>query len=73
MTNHTNYKTGDIITYRNMGGATVRVLVREKDSNIKNGRPGFDGDILDSNDQPLGGDFGFAWGYDEQITNVEAR
>jgi len=54
------YKIGDTITYRLFSGGLRTVVVADKCDDIKNGRPGFDGD----NDE------GHWWGYDEQIVRV---
>lgn len=55
-----DYKIGDIIVY----GHRV-VLVDEKDSDIKNGQPGFGGIVVE------GPDLGMSvWGYDSQIDSV---
>jgi hypothetical protein len=59
------YETGDVITYRAFGKVlrTVRVSTREPD--VKNGRPGFDGQVIDGPER--GTD---VWGYDSQIEEV---
>lgn len=73
-----DYNEGDIISYSPFGGGRRLVLVDEKDSDIKNGRPGFSGQEVDPKTmQPfpesissLGGG---VWGYDDQITGVIKR
>lgn len=60
------YKVGSILTYTCFGGGSRRVRVTNKDPNIKNGRPGFAGDVLDGPEAGMG-----CWGYDDQITSVE--
>ena len=74
-----DYRVGDVIVYRSFGGRrTVRVTNREAD--IKNGRPGFDGDLISEDGAPADRlvRFGLGsepvalgcWGYDEQIIDV---
>lgn len=62
------YEVGDVVEYRPFGGGLRAVRVCDKDSDIKNGRPGFDGYLLDEE----GDEFKEAtvWGYDEQIVRV---
>ena len=55
------YQVGDVVTYRTFSGDLRTVMVTGKEPDIKNGRPGFDGD----NDE------GHFWGYDEQIARVQ--
>lgn len=55
------YKIGSTIKYRAACGKIRTVLVEEKESDIKNGRPGFDGTELSG----VG-----CWGYDDQIISV---
>lgn len=57
-----NYKVGSIIEYETFTGQVRRVKVTGKDSDIKNGRPGFDG-VIQGNGMSV-------WGYDSQITRV---
>lgn len=67
--NSHDYQVGDIVTYLALGGGTRRVRVDEKDEQIKNGEPGFDGTVLGSTapgEYPL-----TVWGYDRQIISVE--
>jgi hypothetical protein len=57
-----NYNVGDEIAYRTFGGGIRHVLVHNKEDDVKNGRPGFDGEMaLDGS--PV-------WGYDEQIVAI---
>ena len=61
-----NYSNGSIIDYRTWTGEVRRVLITEKLDDVKNGRSGFDGVLVD--------DTGFGvWGYDDQIIRVVAR
>jgi len=55
------YKVGSTIKYRAFGGEVRSVVVEEKSSDIKNGRPGFDGTTKSGED---------CWGYDDQIIEV---
>lgn len=62
------YSEGDIVVYRSMDARRVRVDTKEDD--IKNGRPGFGGTLLSSNESDLyPGDL--VWGYDSDIIRVE--
>jgi hypothetical protein len=61
-----NYSNGSIIEYRTWTGEVRRIVVTEKLDDVKNGRSGFDGVLVD--------DTGFeVWGYDDQIIRVVAR
>ena len=60
------YSNGSIIDYRTWTGEVRRVLITEKLDDVKNGRSGFDGVLVDN--------VGFeVWGYDDQIIRVVAR
>lgn len=61
-----DFKTGDIIEYTPFGGGTRRVEVTEMHADIKNGRAGFDGILVDSNRDEV-------WGYTDQVTRVVVR
>jgi len=61
-----DYNEGDIIIYSPFGGGERRVRVLTKEDDVKNGRPGFDGDLLDGDTV-----IGQVWGYDSQIVRVE--
>ena len=61
--NRLDYALGSIIEYRNSGGEILKVQVDEKEDDIKNGRCGFSGIILGSDDDSC-------WGYDSQIIRV---
>lgn len=56
------YNVGDVIEYRTFGGDIRRVRVTFKSDDIKNGLPGFDGDLVNGK--------GTFWGYDDQIVRV---
>ncbi len=56
------YNIGDILTYEPFGGGRRKVRVIEKESDIKNGRAGFAGELLNSDDE-----YRNVWGYDSQI------
>ncbi len=75
------YRVGDVIIYSPFGGSRRKVKVTNREANIKNGRPGFDGETLEEDGQPprtfrlpsgevTGGE---CWGYDDQITGVERK
>lgn len=51
---------GDVITYVDFLGGRRTVYVTAVDDDIKNGRPGFDGHLIDDPDF-------LVWGYDSQI------
>jgi hypothetical protein len=68
-----DFEVGDIITYATWGGEIRRTYVENKVSEIKNDRDGFDGFLVDEdnnrlylNGNPLG-----VWGYVEQIISIE--
>jgi hypothetical protein len=60
------FEVGDIIEYEVIGTSDHKriILVSEKSNNIKNGRAGFAGDIVD------GRNANSYWGYSEDITRV---
>jgi len=62
-----DYEVGSVIEYRAFGGELRRVRVTEKEANIKNGRAGFDGELL--NGAPPSEEWS-VWGYDDQIVRV---
>jgi hypothetical protein len=69
-----DFEVGDIVTYSTWGGEIRRVLVENKERNIKKDRDGFDGVLVgfDNNSKlsldgkPMG-----VWGYTDQILSVE--
>ena len=69
-----SYEEGDVIRYSAFGGLRRTVLVQEKDDEIKNGRPGFSGVLVDDDYKPLPEKDGMGvWGYDAQIIKVIKR
>lgn len=60
------YEVGDVIEYVAFAGERRQVRVTFKSSDIKNGRPGFDGELAG------GGPGSEVWGYDSQIVRVVA-
>lgn len=65
-----HYSIGDTIVYSAFGGEERTIIVEEKESDIKNGRPGFSGSSPDGNGNGNGwGHCGY-WGYDSQIIRV---
>lgn len=58
-----NYEIGDTIVYTS--GTRRVVLVDDKDSDIKNGLPGFGGLVIEGPDKGM-----TVWGYDSQIEAV---
>jgi hypothetical protein len=64
-----NYKKGDVVEYSVGPGHLRHVRVAMKRKNIKNGEPGFQGEIVwDPVEAWSPGDQ--AWGYDCKITRV---
>ena len=61
-----NYSNGSIIDYRTWTGEVRRIIVTEKLDDVKNGRSGFDGVLVDDATFEV-------WGYDDQIVRVIAR
>jgi len=64
-----DYNVGDTIAYQPFGGGERIIVVDDKDSNIKNGEPGFGGRLVN----PGPDDWADVWGYDFQITRVVKR
>jgi hypothetical protein len=60
-----DYEAGDVIVYGAFGGVVRVVLVDEHTDDVKNGRPGFGGVVLDGPEKGAG-----VWGYDDQITQI---
>ena len=56
---------GTIITYIDFCGGRRKVKVSNTDEDIKNGRPGFDGEVISGPEKGLG-----CWGYLDQIIHV---
>jgi len=62
------FGVGSVIEYRAFGGDLRTVLVDEVDFDIKNGRPGFAGDLPNDGD----GAMTSVWGYCDQVVRVLA-
>jgi hypothetical protein len=60
-----NYQIGDIIEYTTFDGSVRRVLVDNKEVDIKNGCAGFTGNLVGASSDHFG-----VWGYDYQILRV---
>jgi hypothetical protein len=60
-----SYQIGDIIEYTTFDGSVRRVLVDNKEVDIKNGAAGFTGNLVDAPKDHYG-----VWGYDYQIVRV---
>ena len=73
-----NYEVGDIVRYETFTGDLRVVQITSKHSDIKNGRPGFDGLEVSSNRskarstllQQIVSEDTRVWGYDSQIIRV---
>ena len=63
-----NYGIGDRVAYRTFGGASRIVEVTFKCEDIKNGRAGFDGLVVNGTEAGMS-----VWGYDDQIIATTAR
>ena len=61
-----DYEVGDILEYRTFTGAVRKIVVTHKYDDVKNGRPGFDGTLVDPNLSS----WSDVWGYDSQIVRV---
>lgn len=59
-----NYRIGDTVVYSNNLGQRLRVVVDDKQDDIKNGSPGFSG-VTTTGDE--------VWGYDDQIISIIAK
>jgi hypothetical protein len=68
-----DFEVGDVVTYATWGSEVRRTLVEFKQENIKNDRDGFDGVLVDSDNNKifLNGKTLGVWGYCEQIISVE--
>ena len=62
-----SYGPGDRVEYSPFGGGIRRVLVLTREEDVKGGQPGFTGRLIGSDDDTV-----TVWGYDSQITTVEA-
>ena len=60
------YSQGSIIDYRTWTGEVRRVIVTSREDDVKNGRSGFDGVLVNDTGNAV-------WGYDDQIVRVVAR
>lgn len=60
-----NYQIGDIIEYTTFDGSVRRVLVDNKEVDIKHGAAGFTGNLVGVPKDHHG-----VWGYDYQILRV---
>ena len=73
-----SYKAGDIILQRSFTGDRY-IKVEYREENIKNGKPGFEGEEVIFDDKtsqwvPVKSDWpeqSGVWGYDDQVTHVE--
>lgn len=59
------YEVGNTIEYRDFSGGKRVVLVEGREEDVKNGRSGFDGVVVEGPEKDE-----FVWGYDSQITRV---
>jgi hypothetical protein len=59
------YKAGDEISYRPFGGGLRHVLVEERLSDVKHGRPGLTGIVTRGREKGTP-----VWGYDYQIATL---
>ena len=64
-----DYKVGDVIAQQAFGGGVRYVLVEMKEEDVKNGRSGFVGILVDSDGTSIKAEYG-VWGYDSQIVKV---
>lgn len=64
-----NYKVGDVVEQHPFGMAEMKrvVGVKKKSANIKNGRPGFEGALIDLKGTTTGAS---VWGYDDEIQRI---
>jgi hypothetical protein len=63
------YGIGSRISYRTFGGAIRTVEVTGRYADVKNGRPGFDGNLYLGHGA-IRQEFQAVWGYDSQIVEV---
>jgi hypothetical protein len=64
-----DFEIGDVIEYRTFGGDLRIIIVEGKDDDVKNGRPGFDGRLVNEKSGQSGG----VWGYTEDITRIVCK
>lgn len=64
------YNVGSVIEYVTPTGRERRVKVAYKSPDIKNGFPGFDGNLIEDPDATPAPFLGSVWGFDSQITRV---
>lgn len=62
------YEVGDVVEYENYAMQRRHVCVDERESDIKNGQPGFGGFVTGGPDDGLE-----CWGYDHQIVRVVSK
>lgn len=60
---------GSIIEYTAFGGLARRVKVTEVEHDVKNGRPGFSGTLVEPADE-FEAEHGGVWGYCSQVTRI---
>lgn len=64
-----HYEVGDVVDYYTTFGDDLRtVMITDKEPDVKNGRPGFDGVVISGPEAGLS-----VWGYDWQIVAVHTR
>ena len=63
MSVHCLYEIGDEIEYQTFTGSLRRVIVTNKERDIKNGKPGFDGYLTTDPTYHV-------WGYETQIVTI---
>jgi len=64
-------KPGDVVAYLAFGGQRRIAKVTGSFEDVKNGRPGFDGELTpESPDYEPSGQWNSVWGYDSQIIAI---
>lgn len=61
-------RIGSRLEYRTFAGYVRRLLVTETSTDIKNGRPGFGGRVVQGPERGMD-----VWGYDYQIVTLRSR
>lgn len=65
------YNVGSIVSYSTFGGGHRTVKILNKESDIKNNRPGFDAvEVSQEGKEWLEKSGCYVWGYDSQIKSV---
>lgn len=72
-----NIKPGDVVSYTPFGGGERLTQIVEREADVKNGQPGFTGNLVKIEDDVVipivVNGISEVWGYDRQITRIVRR